>query len=370
MGLQGPFKALGVLGYVPIVQPFGSSTLNAMAGEFSAGFAEGLAGRLSPSVGRIAAAKIRSDPVGFYTAYLGGFVTGLVSGLKSLLGALVSVARLAEAVSVPGLVRTSLKESWLLLTSESHRDLRRLQVAQAKRLALAVAGLIREIEARPAIYVDKSRYVGVVLGQELAAYITDQALSDSASELGAVIGRVVGQVAFEIIVAILLLLVSGGAGNVLRGIRIFGQAGEGASAYARLIARLGDVLEGIPALRRLIIEGLEGLAATSETVVGRDVFQIARQVVARSDLNALQKANLLESIFSEITAADASWSASRGPAFGAEAMFTGETRPFGLIVDKQGVVWTTKDVDAAGGIARVDGKLQYVPDLTKWVQVR
>jgi hypothetical protein len=87
-------------------------------------------------------------------------------------------------------------------------------------------------------------------------------------------------------------------------------------------------------------------------------------------LNAAQKAGALEKIFMEITAADPSRRASRGTAAGAEALFTGDARPFGLLVDKNGGIWQTMNIIEGGKFSTVEGKLTYIPEMTKWTKVQ
>lgn len=71
---------------------------------------------------------------------------------------------------------------------------------------------------------------------------------------------------------------------------------------------------------------------------------LPRDVAVKAELSAAEKATALEGIFREITAADTTWRASRGLVLGAEALFTGDARPFGLLVDSQGGVWQTKNM--------------------------
>lgn len=46
------------------------------------------------------------------------------------------------------------------------------------------------------------------------------------------------------------------------------------------------------------------------------------------------------------------------------AIFTGEARPFGLLVDKDGGIWTTPNVLDAGTFA--DDLITYIPDFKSW----
>jgi hypothetical protein len=346
--------------------------MDVFAEEFSAGFADGLAANIDLSIGQVIKDKILADKFGFYRNYLYGELTGLIGGLKSLWETLVSLIDVAVDTSPPAMVIWIARETYLNLTSAAHRKLRVMQATKAKRVAEAIAAIIVEIQHNPSLYLAKTRTGGYVLGAALAAEVKADAREKSASELGELFGKIIGRVLFEIIFMIVLAMATGGAGDAARAGAAIGEAAtEGGTALSRLIAKLSEVLEGLPAIRRLIIELLEEKVAAGATdVVGREIFAIARDVAVKSELSAAEKASALEGIFREISAADASWQANRGPVLGAEAFFTGDARPFGLIVDSQGAVWQTKNIAEGGKFVMDGGQLKYLPDFSKWILVK
>ena len=123
---------------------------------------------------------------------------------------------------------------------------------------------------------------------------------------------------------------------------------------------------------------MEGsLAARAETsigsaqeeltkVMGKEVFWAAKDAFAEADLNAAQKTEALQQIFSQIHEADSTWSARQKLADNAAAIFIGEDRPFGLLVDKNGALWTTPDYLKSGAFEPIGGHMKYVADYTKW----
>lgn len=355
-------------------RPFPADFLQQASGHFAVGFAEGLVTKTDADLGKTLSDKILADKLNFYTGYVSGVVTGLVGGLTSLLKLLYDVAQFAEATSMPNVVRALAKEAYLTLTDKAHRTMRALQIEKARKTASLVAGLIQEISAKPMLYVSKSRSAGVVLGAELAAHINTGAREKSASQLGTFFGEIVGRVLFEILIFVVLAAISGGGGEVARGGLALGEAAEGSKTYAGLLKRLMEVLEEMPAIRKLVAElfeakGLTSAARAAEAVDGTEVFRIAREAVIRAPGTAAQKALALERTFAETTATGASWSAKRSSALGCEALFTGEGAPWGLIVDSNGVLWQTKNIATAGRYGVEGGKFQFIPDFAHWVQV-
>jgi hypothetical protein len=346
--------------------------MSGFADEFAAGFADGLAANIDPSIGQVLKDKILGDKLGFYGGFLYGELTGLVGGLRSLLETIINLLELAAEVSPPAMLVWIAREAYQNLTDSAHRRLRLMQATKAKQVAEAVAKIIYEIQVHPTLYLAKTRSGGRVLGAALASEVSADARDKSASELGLSFGKLVGRVLFEIIFAIVLAMVTGGAGDAARvGAAIGEAATEGGTALGRLISKLSEVLEGIPAIRRLIITLLEEQAAAGATdVVGREIFALARDVAVKSELSAAEKASALEKIFLEINAEDSSWMARRGPVKGAEAIFTGDARPFGLIVDSEGGIWQTKNIVESGKFIKDGSELKYLPDFAKWTQLK
>ncbi len=355
-------------------KPFPVDFLQQASVNFSVGFAEGLVAKIDGSLGKELSEKILASKLDFYIGYVTGVLKGLLGGLVSLLTLLYDVAKMAQSVSMPGVMASLASEAYLVMTSSTHREMRKLQIETARKLAALFAGILKEIKNSPMLYVSKSRSSGVLLGSELAIYINDSARKNSASQLGVFSGEIVGRVLFEIIFFIVMAMATGGAGEAARGGLALGEGAEGAKTYAGLLKKLMEVLEEMPAIRKLIAElfeakGLSVGTKAAEAVEAKEVMRVAKQAASRVSMNAGEKVAALEKVFTEISAADTSWSFRRGPAVGCKALFSGEAQPFGLLVDNQGVVWETKNFREAGTFDRVEGVFQYVPDFAKWARV-
>ena len=355
-------------------KPFRPDFLQQASANFSVGFAEGLAGNIDGAIGKTLADKILADKLNFYIGYVSGVLKGLLGGLTSLLKLAADLAKFAEATSMPQIMVALAAEGYLTLTSQAHRATRALQIAKARQVAGLVVDLINEISSRPALYISKSRASGGVLGGELAVYVNTSAKDKSAPELGKFFGEIVGRVLFEILIFIVMAAISGGGGEAARGGLALGEVVQGSRTYGGLLKKLMEVLEEMPAIRKLVAElfearGFTTAAKAAEAVDGGDVFRIAREAVIKAPGSAAEKALALEKIFSETTAAGASWSAKREAAVGCEALFTGEGAPWGLIVDSNGALWQTKNIGTAGRYASEGGKFTYMPDFTNWTQI-
>jgi hypothetical protein len=229
-----------------------------------------------------------------------------------------------------------------------------------------LAKLITEVNSRPNDYITNSRGAAIVIGREVANQINKNVAEGSASTIGDTVGRIIGRVVFEILLTVILAMISGGAGGAVKGGMAMGEATRGGSVYARLAARLEEVLEGLPALRKIIIEMLGELPANAERILGREVFSKVKEAIIRSGANPADKARALELCLEEIHAADSSWKAIKSSTAAGEIMWTGEGRPFGLLMDSSGVLWQTANVAEAGRYGTMGGKFGYIPDLAKW----
>lgn len=251
----GPAKSSGRLIIVPehiAATPYSPDFVTTAAAAFATGFATGLSSRLDSSVARTVCNKILADKLGFYLGYVTGVLTGLLGGLTSLLELIADLAKISYTVSMPNVLWAIAKEGYLLLTDDTHRALRQMQLKQAQETARAVKEIIADIQARPTVYIGTSHSSGLVLGQELAAHVEAEAERQSAPELGKTFGNIVGRVLFEIILFLVLAAVTGGSGEGPRAAMAAGQAAKGSGRFARLITKLMDALEEMPAIRNLI----------------------------------------------------------------------------------------------------------------------
>jgi hypothetical protein len=355
-------------------KPFPVDFLQQASVNFSVGFAEGLVAKIDGSLGKELSDKILAKKLDFYIGYVTGVLKGLLGGLVSLLTLLYDVAKMSASVSLPGAMASLATEAYQVMTSSTHREMRKLQIETAQKLIALFTGILNEIKNRPMLYISSSRSSGVVLGSELAVYINVSARNSSASQLGVFTGEIVGRVLFEIIIFIVMAMVTGGAGEAARGGLALGEGAEGAKTYAGLLKKLMEVLEEMPAIRKLIAElfeakGLSVGTKAAEAVRAKEVLQVAKQAASSASMSAGEKAAALEKVFTEISAADTSWHFKRRRALGCQALFTGEQRPFGLLVDNQGVLWETLDFHVAGKYGEAGGAFQYVPDFAKWDRV-
>jgi hypothetical protein len=252
--------------------PYPDDFIKASAAMFAAGFAEGLAGRLQGSLAKTASDKVLADPVGFYRGYVTGGLSGLLSGLLELIKTLAMLGNVAQAVSMPNIMFAIAKECVLLIADKSQRELRAMQAEKAKRTAKAVAAVLAEIQARPGVYLAKSRNAGILIGRECATAISAEIQTASADELGKDVGKLVGRVMFEVIVAVVLAVVTGGAGDAARAGTLVAEAGEEAGNVTRLVKVLGEGLEETPALRRLATAASEGESLATKTPIPKGLI--------------------------------------------------------------------------------------------------
>lgn len=92
-----------------------------------------------------------------------------------------------------------IREAALLLTTSAHRELRRRQLAEARKLAIAARNTLEDMLLRPADYIALSAEVGSVLGSYVGSSIANELLSRNAKELGRLTGEMLGQILFEIL---------------------------------------------------------------------------------------------------------------------------------------------------------------------------
>jgi hypothetical protein len=253
-------------------RPYPDDFIQAAALQFSAGFAEGVAGRLQGSLAKTASDKVLADPVGFYRGYVTGALAGLLSGLLELLKTLAMLAGVAKAVSMPNVMFVIAKECVLLIADKSQRELRAMQIEKAKRTAKAVAAVLMEIQAHPSVYLAKSRNAGVMIGSQCATAISAEIQTASAEELGKDVGKLVGRVMFEVVVAVVLAVVTGGTGDAARAGTLVAEAGEEAGNVTRLVKVLGEGLEETPALRRLATAASEGESLATKAPIPKGLL--------------------------------------------------------------------------------------------------
>ena len=356
----------GIMEDANVARPYSPTSLSDIASEFADAFVAGLTGHIDPTLGKIISDKILADKTGFYLGYVSGVVIGLVAGLKALVELLITVAKLTERFSINGIIRKSVMEMALILTSSAHRELRSMQIDQAREIAHAAAAVIDEIQARPALYVAKGKQTGLMLGRELGAHIDSKARDESATGIGKLVGTLFGRVLFEIVFAILLAIVTGGAGAAAR---VGKAAADGAGTWAALAKKLGEALDGLPAIRQLIVKAVEQQSALKggRALVPPELFGIIRDVIAKTPMNAQERVSAFRKAFKAFMDTHDGFVIKEAPSRGVEAFWIGDARPFGLVVDQTGKTWKHGAWHTAG---TWDPGMVFVPDLSKWELVQ
>jgi hypothetical protein len=217
------------------------------AGEFAAGFVEGLSARLDSSNIQIVKSTVSARPVDFYAHYLAGVFVGLFEGLKGLVEALIGLFKLSITLSPLGVAYLAIRST----IDRNYRNMLLMQAAQAKAVAEAAIELMSEFQQNRNLYIAKSRGAGQVLGETLAQDINDEVAKKTAAQFGDFVGEIVGRVLFEVI----LIVVTEGIGEAARGAAATSEAGGALARIASRVAnKLRDSLEGLPALRRIFVK--------------------------------------------------------------------------------------------------------------------
>ena len=166
-------------------------------------------------------------------------------------------------------------------------------------------------------------------------------------------------------------LLGGGAGLV-------GNFAGALKGPARALANGDDILDGTKGIDDVVhAEFLDDAisfaaknpaAAQIESILenapkgsaGKELYAQVRELLAGTDdLSAVQKAAIFEAASKRINEIDSSWSATRGFPTNAFAIFMGEARPFGFLVDHQGGIWTIKDFFNSGGFDIFTGIIDF-----------
>lgn len=180
-------------------------------------------------------------------------------------------------------------------------------------------------------------------------------------------------------------VVKDGELNFADGVQIvgggFGLAGNFGGAFSRIFSATDELADGTKGLDdvagaeflddAILFSAKQPVAAQIESILenapngsaGKELYAQVRDLLAGTDdLSAIQKAAIFEAATKRINAIDSSWSATRGNPKNAFAIFMGEARPFGFLVDHQGGIWTIKDFFNSGGFNIFTG----IVDFSKW----
>lgn len=226
---------------------------------FEIGFIEGLATVHGSRNLNLLITAIKSRPGQFYAGYIDGTMSGLWAGLKDLFEGLVALGALAPyaaALAVPGLGQAVI--AMKLMDPEFRRKAAE-QLSWARAVGEAAKGVVEEFAKDPAGSVDKylgaSTDAGHKIGEAFAAEIDRRAALGGPIEYGQWIGWAVGRIGFEVI----LILVTEGIGEAVKGASVGGQGlkglratGEAAELFARVRVKIQEVLDSLPALKNFV----------------------------------------------------------------------------------------------------------------------
>lgn len=221
--------------------------------EFLDAFKAGMAGQIPDDWVASLDAKIRADLNGFQYGYAKGLLTGLYAGLKSLVSTVIDLFQLAISLTPPVLAFRASCEVYYLITDKAHVELRKQQVATARRVVAAASAALEDVAKNPNDYVDLSRDMGEALGKSAGLWFKKDFLDTSAAAIGEAAGNVVGQIAFEIILQVVIELTTAGIGNAARGAVAAGEGARGGSKVASLVERFKPLLNKTKGLRKLLL---------------------------------------------------------------------------------------------------------------------
>jgi hypothetical protein len=220
--------------------------------EFGAGFRTGAASQIPDKWVLDLLNKILDDQNGFKFGYAKGVLSGLWAGLKNLFTTIVDLFQLGISLSPTAMASKALNEAFFLLTDSAHRELRKRQIEQARRIAAATKATIEDIARNPEDYIVLSRDIGDAVGRSAGTWFREDFLKKSATEIGEIIGSIVGQVLFEIILQIVIELTTAGVGNAARGGLAVGEGARGGSRVAQLVEYLKPLLRRMKGLQKFL----------------------------------------------------------------------------------------------------------------------
>lgn len=209
---------------------------------FGAGFAAGALMEYRPADAPRLMAEIEAHPWHFG----GGILLGIPQGaLSDLWSNIVGIAELAMYLSPTYWAYRSISETLECLSDVDVCAARAAnERAQAQALLIGLGELIVEVARDPNFLVRNGEELGIVAGQRVAQWFSDDFMHRSTYEKGETVGIVIGTIIMEI-----ALLFLGPEEWIARGVAAGGQV---LRVSARLERALVHLMERVPSLARLM----------------------------------------------------------------------------------------------------------------------
>jgi hypothetical protein len=219
----------------------------------------------------------------FQAGILVGRPLGVVGNLEDLLKGLAELLKLSLELSPVGLVGTEL---YARFKGEESPTVRRARMA--KDLAQGLPQFVEEVKKNPGLFYDTGEDIGKLCGEEAGRRFLKEFVPADPFIMGVIVGKVQGYLATEI--AMLLC----GAEEITA-------VGKGISAAARAAkasrfgAKILEVLEKIPALKRLLdaLRGAKRVRVAAELTEASKANDALR---AREAAKAAERARALQEV--------------------------------------------------------------------------
>ena len=219
----------------------------------------------------------------FQAGLLVGRPLGMVASLEDLLKGLAELLKLGLELSPVGVVGTEL---YARFKGEESPTLRRARMA--KDLAQGIPQFVEEVKKNPGLFYDAGENIGNLCGEEAGRRFLKEFVPADPFVMGVIVGKVQGYLATEI--AMLLV-----------GVEEITAVGKGISAAARAAkasrfgAKILEVLEKIPALKRLL-EALRGAKRVRVAAELTEASKASDALKAREAAKEADRARALEAL--------------------------------------------------------------------------
>jgi hypothetical protein len=287
---------------------------------FTEGFVEGLLKAKRANTATVVAA-IKGNPVNFYTGYIDGIAVGLWDGLVDLIKGLASLVELGAKfapymTAAANPIGAAALAGWVAYKwnfDPKFQEEIKKNAQWAKSVGEAASAVVTELKKNPKDTVEKylgaTREAGVQVGSALAEELDAKVPTASAFDFGYWAGWIIGRVVFEIII----IFVTEGIGEALKGASVAGKVSEGMKAagataeiVAKVRARLQGILEKLPALKAFVetLTKTKSAATAAEMAAKAKAIEEALQAVVRAK-KALEAAEAFSKTGGAVEAAEA-----------------------------------------------------------------
>ncbi|MGH8547071.1 MAG: eCIS core domain-containing protein [Methylococcales bacterium] len=216
----------------------------AAAISFTIGFVEGAQYEIRPKDWREIGDEIKANPLTFQMGAAAGSVEGALEGIWDAVKGLLDLLQLGIQLSPAGLAARGVKElSEYLMDPEGYR--KRMGENQAKITAVASAfkEFIEKVAKDPGFLSAAGEDLGKLVGRQAGDWFSTTFKDKTTFEKGRTVGGVWGRIAIEI-----AMLFLGPEEWAARGATAAGEAARASSTVRRAIL---DLIEHIPALKKL-----------------------------------------------------------------------------------------------------------------------